>query len=78
MKSIEDFLRALIKPGTPLGGLFYGLVGLAVALFWIFLGFWKTLFILILCGLGIFLGGVKDRKEFIKKTINRWFPPKEN
>ena len=78
MKNVEDFLRALVKPGGPLAGLFYGLAGLAAALLWVFLGFWHTLFIAACCALGIFFGGVHNKKEWVKGTINRLFPPREN
>ncbi len=78
MKSINEFLLALVKLGTPLGGLFYGIVGLAIAVLWITMGFWNMFFIILCCKLGAFLGGVKDKKEYIKNHINKLFPPKDN
>jgi len=41
-------------------------------------GFWRTLFMVVLCALGVFLGGVKHKSDFIKGVVNRLFPPKDH
>ena len=41
------------------------------------IGFWKTLFVALLCALGAFVGGVEDKQGFLRRVANRLFPPKE-
>ena len=41
------------------------------------IGFWKTLLLCLLFGLGYFLGTVEDKSGFIKKAANRLIPSKE-
>ena len=36
-----------------------------------------TLFVALLCAVGVFLGAVKDKASFLKNLINKLFPPKE-
>ena len=62
--------------GTPQCGLVCGLIGMAVAFLLLFLGFWRTLFVAALFGLGYFLGASSDKMESIKQGINKLIPPK--
>lgn len=78
MQSLEEFVKELLKFGTPQCGLFCGVLGFILALCFLLLGFWKTLFILLVCAVAVFCGGVKEKSEFIKKAINRIAPPKDN
>ena len=41
------------------------------------IGFWRTLFVVALGAAGMFIGGVKDKGQFIKNLVNRLFPPKD-
>ena len=41
------------------------------------IGFWKTLVLCLLFGLGYFLGTVENKKEFMKNTANKLIPDKE-
>jgi uncharacterized membrane protein len=68
----SDFFRI----GTPRCGLVMGLVGVVLALLFLFLGFWRTLFILVFFAAGFFVGAYNHKVEWIKKLINRLFPPK--
>ena len=77
MKSLNDLIRDLTTWGTPACGLFCGVLGAIAALLWIALGFWKMLFVALLCAVGAFLGGVEDKQRFIRNAVNRIFPPKE-
>ena len=52
-----------------------GLVGAAVLV--MLIGFWKTLLLLVLFGIGYFLGTVENKQEFIKDTANKIIPEKE-
>ena len=52
-----------------------GLVGVAVLI--MLIGFWKTLLLVALFGIGFFLGTVENKQEFIKDTANKIIPEKE-
>ena len=68
--------KSLLRIGTPLCGLVCGIVGVAIALALLLLGFWRTLFVAVLFGLGYFLGASSNKGESIKKAINKVFPPR--
>ena len=72
MKDFRELIRKLTEPGTPQAALFFGVLGLIIALLFLLIGFWKTLLVVV-CGLiGIFLGAVKDKGEFIRRIANRF------
>ena len=50
------------------------LLGVGAACLFMWLGFWKTLFILAMAGLGAFLFGVDHKMDAIKNLINKLFP----
>lgn len=77
MKQLNDLLKEMTTWGTPACGLFCGVLGVLVAILLLTIGFWKTLFVTLLCALGVFLGAVKDKAAFLKNVINKLFPPKE-
>ena len=66
-----------LKKGTPLFGLVLGcgltLIGVLVMI----IGFWKTLVLCLLFGLGYFLGTVENKRDFMKNSANRLIPDKE-
>ena len=66
-----------LKKGTPLCGLVLGAVLTLIGALVMIIGFWKTLVLCILCGLGYFLGSVENKREFMKTTANRLIPDKE-
>jgi uncharacterized membrane protein len=78
MKRLEELFHEVMEWGTPQCGIFWGIVGIVVALLLLFVGFWKTLFVAVLFAVGLFFGGVKDKTAFIKNLINRIFPPRQN
>ena len=66
-----------LKKGTPQFGLVLGgTLALAGALVML-IGFWKTLVICLLFGLGYFFGTVENKREFMKTAANRLIPDKE-
>ena len=77
MKQLNDLLKEMTTWGTPACGLLCGVLGVLVAILLLTIGFWKTLFVALLCALGVFLGAVKDKAAFLKNAINKLFPPKE-
>lgn len=76
MKPLNDMLRELVTWGTPACGAFCGVLGVVAAILLLTIGFWKMLLVALLCALGIFVGGVKDKSAFCKRVINKLFPPK--
>ena len=66
-----------LKMGTPAMGIVVGagLVGIAVLI--MLIGFWKTLILVALFGIGYFVGTVDNKQEFIKDAANRIIPAKE-
>ena len=51
-------------------GIVFGLVGVLLALSLIFLGFWKTLLIVVMFGIGYVLGAFNNKKKFLEATIS--------
>jgi uncharacterized membrane protein len=73
MKDFRESVRKLTEPGTPQAAVFFAVLGLIVALLLLLIGFWRTLLVVICCLLGCFLGGVKDKGEFIRRILSRFF-----
>jgi uncharacterized membrane protein len=65
------------KMGTPMMGVAVGTALVAIAALIMIIGFWKVLILLILFGIGYFIGTVENKQEFIKETANRIIPAKE-
>ena len=65
------------KMGTPMMGVAVGAALVAIAALIMIIGFWKVLILLILFGIGYFIGTVENKQEFIKETANRIIPAKE-
>ena len=70
--------KRFFQIGTPQCGVALGILGVIVAFMLLFLGFWRTLFVAALFGLGYFLGSSSNKAESIKNAINRLFPPKND
>ena len=77
MKPLNDLLKEMLTWGTPACGVFCGVLGILLAILLLTIGFWKTLFVALLCAVGVLLGAVKDKSSFLKNLINQLFPPKE-
>lgn len=72
IKDIREFVQKMTEPGTPQATIFYGVIGLVVALLLLLIGFWKTLLVVVCCLAGCFLGGVKDKAGFVRKVVDRF------
>ncbi len=66
-----------LTPGNTSCALFCAAVGVLIAVLLLTIGFWRTLFIAVMFFLGLFIGGVSDKKAFISGTVNKYFPQKE-
>jgi uncharacterized membrane protein len=51
-----------------------GLAGLIVGLVFIIFGFWRSLFIFLCVGLGVYLGMILDRNESLRGLLQRIWP----
>lgn len=70
MKNMREIMAMLLKIGTWQATLFFVAIGLVVAILLLTIGFWKTMLILACCLLGAFIGGVKDKKGFIRRILS--------
>ena len=66
-----------LKTGTPLMGAAIGLALAGIAVLIMLIGFWKTLLLLVLLGIGYFIGAVENKQDFIRRAANRIIPAKE-
>ena len=66
-----------LKMGTPLMGIAIGAALVAVAALVMLIGFWKVLILLVLFGIGYFVGTVDNKQEFVKNAANKIIPAKE-
>ena len=66
-----------IKRGTPGFGILIGTCLVALGVLVMLIGFWKTLILAALFGIGYFLGTVENKSEFMKNAANRLIPDKE-
>ena len=70
----KAFMEKMLKVGTPECAIFSGVVAMVCALLILLLGFWETVLVALLAAVGAFIGGVKDKKEWLRNVINRLFP----
>lgn len=66
-----------LKMGTPLMGIAVGAALAAIAALIMIIGFWKVLILVVLFGIGYFIGTVDNKQEFIKNAANKIIPAKE-
>jgi len=70
----KRFIDNICKIGTPECAIFSAVIAMMLALLYLSIGFWNTVLVAILMGVGAFLGGVKDKKQWIKNLLNRVVP----
>ena len=73
----NSFWKNMCKIGTPECAIFFAVVAMILAILFLSFGFWNTVLVLLIMGLGAFLGGVKDKKGWLKKLINRLVPDRK-
>ncbi len=76
MNDNRTFFKNMFKIGTPECAITCAIIAMVLALLFLLLGFWKMLLIAGLMLIGGFLGGVKNKREYISSLVNRLFPPK--
>lgn len=71
MREGDSFLKKIFTKGTPQCAIACALVGVLAALLLLWQGVWRTLLVTVLVALGAFVGGVKDKKEFINSLLEK-------
>ncbi len=66
------------KLGTPVTGIIFGCALVVVGVLAMLIGFWKTLILVCLFGIGYFLGTIENIGAFIKDKANRIIPNKSS
>ena len=66
-----------LKKGTPAFGIACGAALTLLGALVMIIGFWKTLALCVLFGLGYFFGTVENKRDFVKTTANKLIPDKE-
>ena len=72
----DSFLRNMFRIGTPECAVTFSVTAMILAVLYLLLGFWKTLFIAAFTALGAVAFGVEDKQEWLKDIINRLSPPR--
>ena len=65
------------KPGTPVFGVFLGMVFLLCGGLIMWLGIWRTLVLVVLFAAGYFLGAIKDKTGAVKAAVDKVVPEKK-
>ena len=75
-EKMKAFADKMFKVGTPECAITCGVAALVLAVLILLFGFWQTVLLLALMLLGMFIGGVKDKKGWLRNMVNRLFPPR--
>ena len=70
MMDLRTFVSQMFTPGTVPCTLFGIAVGLVFAVLCLTIGVGKALLIGIFCLIGAFIGGVKDKKAFVRRIVS--------
>jgi len=72
MSEKDSFFKKVFTKGTPHCAVACALLGIAVALLLLWVGVWRTLLMVALVAVGAFIGGVKEKKEFLNSLIEKF------
>ena len=75
---LKEQFKSCLTIGTPECAALMGVAGLVLGILFLLLGFWRTLLVVAIMLLGVFIGGVKDKKAFLAKVVNKLFPQRSN
>lgn len=70
----DSFFENMCKIGTPQCAIFFAVIAMILGLLLLWVGFWKTVLLALLMAVGAFLGGVKDKRQWLKNAANRVIP----
>ena len=69
MMDLKSFASQMFTPGTVPCALFGACVGLVFAVLCLTVGVGKAVLIGLFCLVGAFIGGVKDKRGFVRKIV---------
>lgn len=75
-RKLNAFLKKILHVGTPECAVFAGVLAMVLAVLILCVGLWKTLLVAVFVAIGLFIGGVPDKKNKLKNLLNRLFPAK--
>lgn len=67
---MKTFVNQMFTPGTAPCAIFGVVIGLVFAVLCLTIGFLKALLIGVFCLVGAFIGGVKDKKAFVRGIVS--------
>ena len=70
MMDFKTFFSQMLTTGTRACTLFGALVGLIFAVLCLTIGVGKALLIGVFCLIGAFIGGVKDKRAFVRRIVS--------
>ncbi|NMA86332.1 MAG: DUF2273 domain-containing protein [Tissierellia bacterium] len=71
---VREIFNELINwIGNNIGRTLGGITGFIIAILVLTIGFFKTLFMVICIGLGIYIGGINNKREKFKALIEKLF-----
>lgn len=73
----EQMMQKVFKIGTPECAIFCCVLALVMAILFLSIGFWKTLLIVVMLVVALFIGGVSDKKATFQKAADKVAPVKE-
>lgn len=76
-KKPTGFFESVYRIGTPECAIFFAVIAMVLAILFLAFGFWNTVLVALIMLAGAFLGGVKDKKQWLKNLINRLVPDKK-
>ena len=76
MSRLDEALQSLFKPGTKVGKLSFGAAFFVIGLLLAEYGFWRTLLVLFLTALGVFIGSAETLGKATAKLLDKVYPPK--
>ena len=69
MMDLKKLIGQMTTVGTPACALFGAVIGVMLAILCLTIGVGKALLIGLFCLVGAFIGGVKDKKAFVRSVV---------
>ena len=76
MYNLNEKVKEAFTPGAACAKIAYGVLFFLIGLLFVFLGFWKALFVLALTLVGVFIGSAESLGKLAAKVLNKIIPEK--
>ena len=77
-ESTEKKIRKFLQVGTLECMIFGVVLAIIVAILFMTIGFWKTLLVVAVVAVALFITGVKDKKAFVGKAVGKIAPQRDS